>query len=73
MVKFIYRRNYELFGPSKKDKKIYKLEKENKRLKKLCAEKDSFFKEMISDVLRHKSKLAGKHMRDLKDYKNGKY
>lgn len=62
-----------LFGPSKKDKKIYKLEKENKRLKKLCAEKDSFFKEMISDVLRHKSKLAGKHMRDLKDYKNGKY
>ena len=31
------------------------------------------FKEMISDGLRHKSKLAGKHMRDLKDYKNGKY
>ncbi len=50
-----------LFAPSKKDKKIYKLEK------------DSFFKEMISDGLRHKSKLAGKHMRDLKDYKNGKY
>lgn len=73
MVKFIYRRNYRLFGPSKKDKKIYKLKKENKRLKKLCAEKDSFFKEMISDGLRHKSKLAGKHMRDLKDYKNGKY
>lgn len=73
MVKFIYRRNYGLFGPSKKDKKIYKLEKENKRLKRLCAEKDSFFKEMISDGLRHKSKLAGKHMRDLKDYKNGKY
>lgn len=46
-----------LFGPSKKDKKIYKLEKGNKRLKKLCAEKDSFFKEMISDGLRHKSNL----------------
>ena len=32
-----------------------------------------FFKEMILDDLRHKSKLAGKHMRDLKDYKKGKY
>ena len=33
-----------LFGPSKKDKKIYKLEKENKRLKELSAEKDFFLK-----------------------------
>ena len=33
-----------LFAPSKKDKKIYKLEIENKRLKKLCAEKDFFLK-----------------------------
>lgn len=61
-----------LFGPSKKDIKIYKLEKENKRLRDLCEEKDSFFKEMISDGLRHKSKLASKHMKDLKDYKKGK-
>ena len=37
--------------------KMEELEKENKRLKKLCAEKDSFFKEMISDGLRHKSNL----------------
>lgn len=73
MVNFSIGGTMGLFGPSKKDKKIYKLEKGNKRLKKLCAEKDSFFKEMISDGLRHKSKLAGKHMRDLKDYKNGKY
>lgn len=59
-----------LFGPSKKDIKIYKLEKENKRLKKLCKEKDMFFKEMISDGLRHKSKLASKHMKDLGDDTN---
>ena len=53
-----------LFG-SKKDKEI-------KRLKDLCAEKDSYFSEMISDGLRHGSKLASKHMRDKKDYLNGK-
>ena len=65
--------NMGLFGPSKKDIKIHMLERENKRLKKLCEEKDLYFKEMISDGLRHKSKLASKHMKDLKDYKNGKY
>ena len=46
--------------------------KEIKRLKKLCEEKDSYFTEMISDGLRHKSKLAAKHMRDRKDYLNKK-
>lgn len=61
-----------LFGPSKKDIEIYKLKKENKRLKSLCEEKDKFFAEMISDGLRHGSKLASKHMKDKKDYKNGK-
>lgn len=49
------------------------LRKDNKRLRKLCAEKDSYFMEMISDGLRHGSKLAGKHMADRKSYKNGKY
>lgn len=33
-----------LFGPSKKDKKIYKLEKENKRLKKYVQKKILFLK-----------------------------
>lgn len=67
-----------LFG-SKKDKEIERLtqsnknkDKEIKRLKDLCSEKDSYFSEMISDGLRHGSKLASKHMRDKKDYLNGK-
>ena len=49
------------------------LRKDNKRLRKLCEEKDSYFMEMISDGLRHGSKLAAKHMADRKSYKNGKY
>ena len=60
MVNFSIGGTMGLFAPSKKDKKSY-------------VQKKIFFKEMISDGLRHKSKLAGKHMRDLKDYKNGKY
>ena len=48
------------------------LEKENKRLKNLCEEKDSFFLEVISDGLRHGSKVAAKHMADRKKYLNGK-
>lgn len=44
MVNFSIGGTMGLFAPSKKDKKIYKLEKENKRLKKLCAEKDFFLK-----------------------------
>lgn len=64
---------------NKKDKEIERLKNLNKskdreinRLKNLCAEKDSYFDEMISDGLRHGSKLASKHMRDKKDYLNGK-
>lgn len=49
------------------------LRAQNRELKKLCHEKDSYFAEMISDGLRHGSKLAGKHMADLKKYKAGKY
>ena len=43
-----------------------------RQLEKLCEEKDHYFTEMISDGLRHGSSLAGKHMADLKAYKNGK-
>jgi len=64
---------------SKKDKEINRLRKSNAskdreilRLKKLCDEKDSYFTEMISDGLGHKSKLEAKHMKDRKDYLNGK-
>ena len=53
-------------------KKIDSLEKENQRLRDLCEEKDSYFLEMISDGLRHKSSLAAKHMSDRKKYLNGK-
>lgn len=74
-----------LFG-SKEKKKISQLEKENilykevnrsykkriDQLTDLCEEKDSFFKELMSDALRHGSPLAGKHMADRKKYKNGK-
>lgn len=39
-----------------------------RELEELSEQKDAFFKEMISDGLRHGSSLAGKHMNDLKDY-----
>ena len=55
-----------------KDKELAYLKSENRRLKKLCEEKDSFFTEMISDGLRHGSPLAAKHMADRKKYLNGK-
>ena len=65
---------------TKKDKLIRSRIVENKALKKrnkdlvsLCNEKDSFFKEMISDGLRHKSPLAAKHMADRKSYLRTKY
>lgn len=48
------------------------LRKENRRLHNLCKVKDSYFKELMSDSLRHGSKLAGKHMSDRKKYLNGK-
>lgn len=64
---------------SNKDKEINRLRRSNAnkdreilRLKKLCDEKDSYFAEMISDGLRHKNKLAAKHMKDRKDYLNVK-
>lgn len=43
-----------------------------KDLEELCEEKDSYFMEMISDGLRHGSKLAAKHMSDRKKTLNGK-
>ena len=44
------------------------LREENRRLVKMNNEKDAFFMEMISDGLRHGSKLAAKHMADRKNY-----
>lgn len=48
------------------------LKAENKRLRNLCNEKDSFFLELIADGLRHGSTLAAKHMSDRKKYINEK-
>lgn len=48
------------------------LREENKRLRNLCNEKDSFFLELIADGLRHGSALAAKHMSDRKKYINGR-
>ena len=53
--------------------KIKTKNKEIRILRKLCEIKDSHFLQMISDGLRHSSKLASKHMKDRKDYINGKY
>lgn len=61
-----------LFDSKKKDLEIKSLKAENARLRFLCEEKDKFFAEVISDGLRHGSKLASKHMHDLNDYKHGK-
>ena len=67
-----------LFGRKEKktiqnlEKEIRNNQKRIRQLENLCDRKDSFFKEMISDGLRHGSPLAGKHMSDLKKYKNGK-
>ena len=55
------------FGRSSKEKIAY-LEKENKRRKKLCEEKDSFFMELMSDGMRRGSSLAAKHMADRREY-----
>ena len=54
-----------------KNKQIRFLKNENKRLKGLCETKDRFFRELMSDALRHGSKLGGKHMIQWKQYKNG--
>lgn len=65
-----------LFGKNEKKDSLKReneyLKKENKRLHKLCDEKDSYFMELMSDGLKHGSKLAGKHMSDRKKYLNGK-
>lgn len=67
-----------LFGRKEKQqiqllqKQLLAANKRNRQLEKLCAEKDSFFKEMISDGLRHGSSRAAKHMADRKKYLNGK-
>lgn len=67
-----------LFG-SKNKNTVEKLIRDNKlkdqeifRLKKLCAEKDSYFTEVISDGMRHGSSLAAKHMADRKLFLKGK-
>ena len=74
--------NDMLFGLFKNsdDDRVAELEEENEalhnridELKDLCEEKDSYFTEMISDGLRHGSKLAAKHMSDRKKYLNGDY
>lgn len=66
-----------LFGNKKR---ISDLENENRKkdkrireLEDLCDEKDEYFKEMISDGMRHGSSLAAKHMSDRKKYLNGEY
>lgn len=59
----------DFFGLKKENER---LRKENIRLHRLCKEKDSYFMELMSDALRHGSKLAGKHMSDRKKYINGK-
>lgn len=63
----------------KNNDEIERLRKENKakdkrirQLENLCEEKDSYFKEMISDGLRHGSKKAAQHMADRKKYLNNK-
>ena len=68
-----------IFGSKSDRKKISMLEQENrqnrkriKQLEKLCEEKDSFFMELMADVLRHGSSLAAKHMSERKKYRHGK-
>ncbi|MCI9579334.1 MAG: hypothetical protein HFF98_10885 [Oscillibacter sp.] len=68
----------DLFGKKSKAK-LLRLSQENKMLKRrvknlegLCAEKDSFFMELMSDGLRHGSPLAAKHMSDRKKFKHGR-
>ena len=67
-----------LFGRKEKkiinslQKELSASRKEIKRLKKLCDVKDSYFKEMVSDGLRHGSRLASKHMSDRKKFLQGK-
>lgn len=62
-----------LFGKRKKLEEEIRIQ--NRRidqLKNLCEEKDSVFKELMSDALRNGSSLGGKHMADRKKYLRGK-
>lgn len=64
-----------LFGISRTAKLKKELAASKRRIKELealCEEKDSFFKELMADGLKHKSSLAAKHMADRKKYLNGK-
>lgn len=72
-----------LFGKSKykkeKEMEISALKKRNlvqskriKQLEGLCEEKDSFFKELMSDATKHGSSLGAKHMSDRAKYLKGK-
>ena len=58
-----------IFGLKKENEQ---LRNENRKLRNLCKEKDSYFMELMSDGLRHGSKLAAKHMSDRKKYIKGK-
>lgn len=53
-------------------KEVSFLKKENSRLIKRGDEKDSLFKELMSDATRHGSSKGAKHMADRKKYMKGK-
>lgn len=57
---------------AKNDMLIKQMGKEINRLNALCAEKDSFFMELMSDAMRHGSSLAAKHMADRKSFLKGR-
>lgn len=49
-----------------------RLKEQNHQLKNLCAEKDTYFCELMSDALRRGSPVAARHMSDRKKYLHGK-
>ena len=51
-------------------KQLVAKEKRIKYLENLCAIKDAYFMEVISDGMRHGSSLAASHMADRKKYIN---
>lgn len=70
----------DLFGIRKHKKENMKLKKEvsflkkeNSRLIKRGDAKDSLFKELMSDAIRHGSPVGAKHMSDRKKYLKGKW
>ena len=54
------------------EKELRSKDKRIKQLERLCAEKDFYFLETISDGMRHGSSLAAKHMSDRKKHLNGR-